>query len=59
MLALDPGADIFGLYANKETGVTRNVIIDRNRKIIFLTRLYDNKEFQEMKKVIFSQLEIK
>jgi peroxiredoxin len=27
-LVLDPNADIFGLYARKESGVTRNVIID-------------------------------
>jgi len=38
-LALDPGADIFGLYAQKAAGVTRNVIIDRQGKIILLTRL--------------------
>ena len=55
-LALDPDADIFGLYALKEAGVTRNVIIDREGKIIFLTRLFDREEFDEMKKVIFSEL---
>jgi peroxiredoxin len=55
-LALDPGADIFGLFAQKEAGVTRNVIIDKSGKIIFLTRLYDRKEFDEMKKVMFSVL---
>ncbi len=55
-LALDPGADIFGLYALKEAGVTRNVIIDREGKIIFLTRLFDREEFDEMKRVIFSEL---
>jgi len=55
-LALDPGADIFGLYALKEAGVTRNVIIDRKGKIIFLTRLYERPEFEEMKKVIFREL---
>jgi peroxiredoxin len=55
-LALDPGADIFGLYAMKEAGVTRNVIIDRAGKIIFLTRLYDRKEFDEMKRIIFEEL---
>lgn len=55
-LALDPGANIFGLFAEKEAGVTRNVIIDRNGKIIFLTRLYEREEFEKMKKVIFSQL---
>jgi peroxiredoxin len=58
-LALDPGADIFGLYALKEAGVTRNVIIDRKGKIIFLTRLFNREEFDRMKKVIFSELAIK
>jgi peroxiredoxin len=58
-LALDPGADIFGLYAAKEAGVTRNVIIDRTGKIIFLTRLYKEDEFNKMKKLIFAELEAK
>lgn len=58
-LALDPGADIFGLFAKKEAGVTRNVIIDRSGKIIFLTRLYEREEFDQMKKVIFSELAAK
>jgi len=56
LLALDPGADIFGMFALKEAGVTRNVIIDRSGKIIFLTRLFDREEFDRMKKVIFSEL---
>ena len=47
-LALDPGANIFGLFANKEAGVTRNVVIDKTGKIVFLTRLFDEKEYQEM-----------
>ena len=55
-LALDPGADIFGLFAEKQAGVTRNVIIDRNGKIVFLTRLFERQEFDEMKKIIFSEL---
>ena len=55
-LALDPDADIFGLYALKEAGVTRNVIIDRNGKIVFLTRLFNREEFDLMKKAISSQL---
>jgi peroxiredoxin len=58
-LALDPGADIFALYALKEAGVTRNVIIDRSGKIVFLTRLFDREEFDKMKKVIFAQLSVK
>ena len=55
-LALDPGADIFGLYALKESGVTRNIIIDRMGKIIFLTRLFEREEFDRMKEVILSEL---
>lgn len=55
-LALDPGADIFGLFALKQAGVTRNVIIDRNGRIIFLTRLFEREEFNEMKSVIFKEL---
>jgi len=58
-LALDPGAEIFSLFALKEAGVTRNVIIDRSGKIIFLTRLFDRKEFDSMKKVIFTELGMK
>jgi len=55
-LVLDPGAQIFGLFAEKEAGVTRNVIIDRNGKIIFLTRLFEREEFDKMKEVIFAEL---
>jgi peroxiredoxin len=58
-LALDPGADIFGLFALKAAGVTRNVIIDRTGKIIFLTRLFEREEFNHMKEVIFSELKKK
>ena len=51
-LALDPGANIFGLFANKEAGVTRNVVIDKTGKIVFLTRLFEEKEYQEMLSVL-------
>jgi len=55
-LALDPGAEIFALFAQKEAGVTRNVIIDRSGKIIFLTRLYKEEEFDKMKNSLFTEL---
>jgi peroxiredoxin len=55
-LALDPGARIFGLFAKKEAGVTRNIIIDREGKIVLLTRLYKREEFDNMKKVINAEL---
>eukprot|EP01132_Coremiostelium_polycephalum_P014988 gene14988-18149_t len=51
-LALDPGADIFGLFALKQSGVTRNVVIDQKGKIVYLTRLYNTEEFNQMVKVI-------
>ncbi|MGB0929356.1 MAG: TlpA family protein disulfide reductase [Chitinophagales bacterium] len=51
-LALDPNADIFGLFASKKSGVTRNVVVDKKGNIAFLTRLYNEKEFGEMKTVI-------
>ena len=49
---IDPGAEIFGLYAGKESGVTRNIILDREGKIVFLTRLFDQTEFNAMVKKI-------
>jgi peroxiredoxin len=55
-IGLDPHADIFALYAVREAGITRNVIIDKTGKIVFLTRLYDVKEFSKMVKVIDSML---
>ncbi|HOF54883.1 MAG TPA: TlpA disulfide reductase family protein [Prolixibacteraceae bacterium] len=51
-LALDPDAAIFYLFAQKGAGVTRNVIIDKNGKIVFLTRLFKEEEFNRMKQVI-------
>ena len=56
-LALDPGANIFGLFANKESGVTRNIIINPKGEIVFLTRLFDPEEFKKMIQVIHSELE--
>ncbi len=55
-LALDPGADIFGLYADKKSGVTRNVLIDKSGRIVYLTRLYDKKEFEGLKSKIREEI---
>ena len=51
-LTLDPKGDIFYQFAEKGAGVTRNVIIDKTGKIVYMTRLYKDAEFQEMKKII-------
>ncbi len=56
-LAMDPGAEIFSLFAEKNAGVTRNVIIDREGTIIFLTRLFEMDEFNQMKDLVFRELE--
>jgi len=51
-LAIDPLADVFGIFADKKAGVTRNVIIDQKGKIVFVTRLFKEAEFKEMVRVI-------
>lgn len=47
-LALDPGADIFAKYALRDAGITRNVLIDKEGKIVMLTRLYKEDEFASL-----------
>ena len=51
-LALDPGGKIFYTFAAKNAGVTRNIIIDKTGKIVYLTRLFNVDEFKEMVQVI-------
>ncbi len=51
-LALDPGAKIFYTFAQKGAGVTRNVIVDKTGKIVYMTRLFKEDEFNEMVEVI-------
>ena len=47
-IGLDPNADIFAKYADRKAGITRNVIIGTDGKIVMLTRLYDESEFASM-----------
>lgn len=56
-LAFDEKSEIFELYAHKSAGITRNVIIDRDGKIVFLTRLFEEEEFKQMIEVIENLLE--
>lgn len=51
-IGLDPGGEIFQLYAEKDAGITRNIIIDKEGRIVMLTRLYDPEEFNEMVNLI-------
>lgn len=45
----DPDADIFALFAVRQSGITRNVLIDKDGTIVFLTRLYSDDEFSALK----------
>lgn len=44
-IAMDVNADVFAQYALRESGITRNVLIDRDGKIVMLTRLFKDDEF--------------
>ena len=55
-LGLDPGADIFALYADRQAGITRNVLIDPDGRIIKLTRLYNPEEFASLVVLINERL---
>lgn len=56
-MGLDPAGKIFQLYAEERAGITRNVIIGKDGKIVMLTRLFKEDEFKEMVKLIDSLLE--
>lgn len=58
-LGLDPGADIFALYALRTSGITRNVLIDRDGRIVMLTRLFNEEEFASLVNKIDAMLEKK
>jgi len=51
-LLVDPKGTAFYQYAEKGAGVTRNVIIDKKGKIVFLTRLFKQEEFDAMRNKI-------
>lgn len=51
-LGLDPGADIFAKYALRQAGITRNVLIDKEGRIVMFTRLYNPEEFSALVKKI-------
>jgi len=58
-LSLDPGAKIFYTFAAQSAGVTRNVVIDKSGKIVYMTRLFKEDEFKEMVDVIDFLLDIR
>ena len=55
-MALDTAANAFASYALRQSGITRNVLIDRDGKIVKLTRLYNETEFSSLVQAIDSLL---
>lgn len=55
-MAIDTDGKVFHAFAKKDAGVTRNIVIDRDGKIVFLTRLFDEKEFSEMTDAVMKEV---
>lgn len=47
-IAMDINADVFASYALRNSGITRNVLIDKDGKIVMLTRLFNEEEFKSL-----------
>ena len=56
-LALDPGGEHFYQFAAQNSGVTRNILSDRDGNIMMLTRLFEEEEFNQMTTEIAKQLD--
>lgn len=56
-LGLDPGANIYAKYALRQSGITRNILIDKDGTIIKRTRLYKEDEFYSLVEAIDNYLE--
>ena len=55
-IAMDTNADVFAQYALRESGITRNVLIDRDGRIVMLTRLFKEDEFAALVETINTML---
>lgn len=55
-IAMDTNADVFASYALRNSGITRNVLIDRDGKIVMLTRLFNEEEFKALVEKINTML---
>jgi len=54
--AIDVDGSLFDKFTLPNSGVTRNIVLNKEGKIIFLSRLYEVKEFNEMIKTIALEL---
>ncbi len=55
-IAMDTNADVFAQYALRESGITRNILIDREGRIVMLTRLFKEDEFAALVEKINTML---
>ena len=55
-VTLDSAGTKFSLFCGPDAGVTRNIIIDKDGKIVLLTRLFEEAEFNGMVKFINEEL---
>lgn len=47
-IAMDVNADVFASYALRNSGITRNVLIGKDGRIVMLTRLFNEDEFNSL-----------
>lgn len=55
-MLLDENGDVFASYALRKSGITRNVLIDPNGRIVKLTRRFVESEFNDLVSTIDSLL---
>ena len=55
-MLLDDKADVFASYALRESGISRNVLIDKDGRIVMLTRKFVEPEFKQLVATIDSLL---
>ena len=56
-IAMDSNGDVFASYALRGAGITRNILIDRDGKIVMLTRKFEEAEFKALVDKIDAMLE--
>lgn len=55
-IAMDSNGDVFASYALRGSGITRNILIDRDGNIVMLTRRFEEAEFKALVEKIDSML---
>ena len=55
-IAMDSNGDVFASYALRGSGITRNILIDCEGRIVMLTRRFEEAEFNELVEKINAML---